>query len=88
MASRAEVRALPFLDAIRSLAGVVSEHRASFDRDRRINETVYDTLAEAGLFRLWLPAAVGGPQLMLCPGGRASAAGSDDLAQFAPDPES
>jgi alkylation response protein AidB-like acyl-CoA dehydrogenase len=63
MTASARSRNSPYLEAISSLAGVIKEHRASFDRDRRINDTVYDRLAEAGLFRLWLPVAVGGPQL-------------------------
>lgn len=63
MTASAASRAVPYLDAIRSLAGLITEHRASFDSERRINDTVYRKLAEAGLFRLWLPEAVGGPQL-------------------------
>lgn len=63
MAASAASRAVPFLESINALAGFVREHRASFDRDRRVSEEVYGRLAEAGLFRLWLPEAVGGPQL-------------------------
>jgi alkylation response protein AidB-like acyl-CoA dehydrogenase len=52
-----------YLDAIEKLAPLVEEHRASFDRDCKLPETVFRALAEAGLFRLWLPAAMGGPEL-------------------------
>lgn len=52
-----------YIDAIEQLAPLVEEHRASFDRDRRIPDVVYRPLAQAGLFRLWLPAALGGPEL-------------------------
>jgi alkylation response protein AidB-like acyl-CoA dehydrogenase len=56
-------RTAGYLDAIEKLAPVVEEHRASFDRDRRLPEVVFQALAEAGLFRLWLPSALGGPEL-------------------------
>jgi len=56
-------RTAGYLDAIDKLAPFVEEHRASFDRDRRLSEVVFQALAEAGLFRLWLPTARGGPEL-------------------------
>jgi len=56
-------RTAGYLDAIEKLAPLVEEHRAAFDRDRRLPDTVFRALAEAGLFRLWLPAAMGGPEL-------------------------
>jgi len=54
-------RTAGYLDAIEKLAPLVEEHRAAFDRDRRLPDTVFRALAEAGLFRLWLPAAMGAP---------------------------
>ena len=56
-------RTAGYLDAIEKLAPLVEEHRACFDRDRRLPEVVFQALAEAGLFRLWLPSAMGGPEL-------------------------
>jgi alkylation response protein AidB-like acyl-CoA dehydrogenase len=56
-------RTAGYLDAIERLAPLVEEHRASFDRDRRLPDVVFRALAEAGLFRLWLPSAMGGPEL-------------------------
>lgn len=57
-------RTAGYLDAIERLAPLVTEHRAAFDRDRRLPDVVFRALAEAGLFRLWLPAAIGGvPEL-------------------------
>lgn len=53
-----------FLNAIERLAPIVDEHRASFDRTRRIPDVVFAAFAEAGLFRLWLPSALGGPELL------------------------
>ena len=52
-----------YLAAIDGLAPVIAEHRATFDRERRLPEPVFNALADAGLFRLWLPAALGGPEL-------------------------
>lgn len=56
-------RTSEYLDAIEKLAPLVEEHRASFDRERRLPDAVFRALAEAGLFRLWLPVAMGGPEL-------------------------
>jgi indole-3-acetate monooxygenase len=52
-----------YLDAVEKLAPLVEQHRACFDHDRRLPEVVFQALAEAGLFRLWLPSAMGGPEL-------------------------
>lgn len=49
------------LSAVAALAPLVAEHRGAFDRDRRVSDVVFRAMAEAGLFRLWLPAALGGP---------------------------
>lgn len=51
------------LAAIERLAPLIAEHRATFDQERRLPGAVFDALADAGLFRLWLPAALGGPEL-------------------------
>ena len=51
------------LDAIRRLAPMLNEQRAAIDELRRLPDDVFDALADAGLFRLWLPKAVGGPEL-------------------------
>src|ERR1700716_195435 len=56
-------RTAGYLDAIENLTPLIEEHRASFDRDRRLPDVVFRALAEAGLFRLWLPSAMGGPEL-------------------------
>ena len=52
-----------YLEAIRALAPIVAAHRESFDRERRLPDRIFDALADAGLFRLWLPEALGGPEL-------------------------
>ena len=52
-----------YLDAIRRLAPLVAVHRDAIDRERRLPEAVFAALAAAGLFRLWLPRACGGPEL-------------------------
>lgn len=52
-----------YLEALRGLAPLIAEHRAAFDRDRRLPDAVFGALAGAGLFRLWLPRTLGGPEL-------------------------
>jgi len=51
------------LAQVRQLAPLVAEHRQAIDRERRLPEAVFKALADAGLFRLWLPKALGGPEL-------------------------
>lgn len=52
-----------YLACLRDLEPLVKEHRASFDRDRQLPDPVFEALADAGLFRLWLPRSLGGPEL-------------------------
>src|SRR5690348_9489631 len=56
-------RIVPYLEAIQNLSSLIAQNRASSDRDRHISQSVYDKLADAGLFRLWLPKSLGGPEL-------------------------
>jgi len=52
-----------YLDAVARLTPLIAEHRAAFDNERRLPDAVFNALADAGLFRLWLPGALGGPEL-------------------------
>src|SRR5581483_5601277 len=52
-----------YLEALRELAPLIAEHRVTFDRERRLPDVVINALADAGLFRLWLPRSLGGPEL-------------------------
>lgn len=63
MADNAIDAVIPCLEAVRALAPLISEHRAAFDRERRVPDIVFEALADAGLFRLWLPKSLGGPEL-------------------------
>jgi len=56
-------RVADYLAALDRLSPMISEHRAAFDQERRLPEAVFTSLAEAGLFRLWLPEGLGGPEL-------------------------
>lgn len=56
-------RVADYLEAIDRLAPLIAEHRVAFDRERRLPDIVFAALADAGLFRLWLPEALGGPGL-------------------------
>jgi alkylation response protein AidB-like acyl-CoA dehydrogenase len=51
------------LDALRRIAPLIHERRDTFDQLRRLPDDVFEALADAGLFRLWLPRAIGGPGL-------------------------
>jgi indole-3-acetate monooxygenase len=51
------------LEGVRALAPSITAQRDEFDRGRRLPEAVFAALAEAGLFRLWLPQAIGGFEL-------------------------
>jgi len=51
------------LDSVRKLAPLIDERRQQFDRDRRLPDDVFAALADAGLFRLWRPRSLGGPEL-------------------------
>src|ERR1700752_1551995 len=61
MLTRPRDRVAETLSAIAALAPLIAEHRHTFDRERRLPDVVFRALAEAGLFRLWLPPTLGGP---------------------------
>jgi alkylation response protein AidB-like acyl-CoA dehydrogenase len=50
-------------ERVRDLSAVVAAQRSTFDSDGRLPDELFDELAALGLFRLWLPAALGGPEL-------------------------
>jgi len=52
-----------YLAAIEQLAPLVRQQRHAFDEQRRIPDQVFGVLAKAGLFRLYLPKTLGGPEL-------------------------
>ncbi|MET0407651.1 MAG: acyl-CoA dehydrogenase family protein [Hyphomicrobium sp.] len=52
-----------YIDAIAQLAPLIASHRDALDRKRRLPDDVHNALADAGLFRLWLPRSLGGPEL-------------------------
>jgi indole-3-acetate monooxygenase len=52
-----------FLAAARRLVPMVVELRDQFDRDRQLPARLVEQLHAAGLFRMWLPRALGGAEL-------------------------
>lgn len=63
MLAKTPDRVSEFLEALTRLVPTINEHRTDFDNERRLPNTLFEALADAGLFRLWLPAALGGPEL-------------------------
>jgi alkylation response protein AidB-like acyl-CoA dehydrogenase len=63
MLAKTPDRVADHLAAIARVAPLVAEHSASFDQDRRLPDVVFNALADAGLFRLWLPEVLGGSEL-------------------------
>jgi len=49
--------------AVQRLAPVVAEYRDELDVQCRLPQPIFESLADAGLLRLWLPKAIGGPQI-------------------------
>jgi len=58
-----EMSAADFCAELRELSETVTRQRAGFDTAGRLPDDLYRRLAAIGLFRLWLPAALGGPEL-------------------------
>ena len=52
-----------YLAAVHRLGPLIRDQRRSFDQERRIPDVVFTALADAGLFRLYLPKTLGGPEL-------------------------
>ena len=52
-----------YLAAIQRLGPLIEQQRRHFDEQRRIPDEVFAALADAGLFRLYLPKTLGGPEL-------------------------
>ena len=51
------------LARLESLTPLIALHRDALDRERRLPPTLMAALAEAGLFRLWIPRKLGGCEL-------------------------
>lgn len=51
-----------FIVAAMELAPQIRQHAEEIERSRRLPSAVVDSLAEAGLFRLWIPRSLGGEE--------------------------
>jgi indole-3-acetate monooxygenase len=51
-----------YLDVVRALTPQIAEHAEESERTRRLSQPLVDALAEAGLFRLWIPRSLGGEE--------------------------
>ena len=57
------VAAHELTSAVHGLAAAVTEHRSTFDSEGRVPDHLFEQLASLSLFRLLLPASLGGPGL-------------------------
>lgn len=62
MITQAQAAVADHLAVLDRLAPLIAAHRQEFDRERRLPDAVFHALAEAGLFRLYLPRSLGGPE--------------------------
>ena len=58
-----ELSVAGFGEQLRELSETVTQERASFDSAGRLPDDLFRRLAAIGLFRLWLPVGLGGPEL-------------------------
>lgn len=63
MAATNPAQRADFLARVGRLAPVVAAHRAALEQERRLPDALFDAIVEAGLLNLWLPTALGGPEL-------------------------
>jgi indole-3-acetate monooxygenase len=63
--SKRPADAASLIKAARELAPKIEAARADIEHDRQIPRALVDTLGDAGLFALWLPKALDGPELNL-----------------------
>lgn len=52
-----------FCKRLQELSAAVAEERSGLDATGRLSDELYHKLADIGVFRLWLPAALGGVEL-------------------------
>jgi alkylation response protein AidB-like acyl-CoA dehydrogenase len=52
-----------FCEQLQNLSETVARERGAFDSAGRLPDDLYRSLSDTGLFRLWLPTALGGPEL-------------------------
>ncbi|MFT7599717.1 MAG: alkylation response protein AidB-like acyl-CoA dehydrogenase [Acidimicrobiales bacterium] len=56
-------RTAVLIEQLRELSATVAQERAGFDSAGRLPDDLYRKLSALGLFRMWLPAALDGPEL-------------------------
>jgi alkylation response protein AidB-like acyl-CoA dehydrogenase len=59
----ARIEASTLLDEVARLRPIIEEHSPAGESDRQVPAASYEAMREAGLFRIWAPAAFGGLEL-------------------------
>jgi alkylation response protein AidB-like acyl-CoA dehydrogenase len=54
-----------YLQAVQGLAAMIGEARDEIERTRLLPAALISALEAAGIFRMWLPSALGGPELSI-----------------------
>ena len=52
-----------WLAKVAKLAPIIAEYRTALEAERHLPAVLSEALADAGLYRIWLPRALGGPEL-------------------------
>jgi alkylation response protein AidB-like acyl-CoA dehydrogenase len=56
-----------WLEKARGLEAIIGQYRDDGERDRHLPQPIYEAMRQAGLYNMYLPRALGGPQAELVP---------------------
>ncbi len=62
-ASLTESETSVWLEKVRTLGPIIAEYRDESERNRQLATPIYEAMREMGLFKLWMPKAIGGAEM-------------------------